>query len=110
MNIFKIVYRRFTRRFLFFSGIIILAIIISIIFTGVNIGGHLAMIRSLNEILEEQIFVDITISYLITNEDKINSVIEEINGIAGVYKVEPILEFSINQTTNSEHFFFCYKG
>ncbi len=109
MNIFKIVYRRFTRRFLFFSGIIILAIIISIIFTGVNIGGHLAMIRSLNEILEEQIFVDITISYLITNEDKINSVIEEINGIAGVYKVEPILEFSINQTTNSEHFFFAIK-
>ncbi len=95
MSILKIVYRRITRRFLLFSGIITLIMVISIIFTSVNIGGNVAIAKSLHDALDRLVFVDFSIRNLEVSEDRVNIIITEISRINGIYKVEPVLRIDI---------------
>jgi len=95
MSILKIVYRRITRRFLLFSGIITLIMVISIIFTSVNIGGNVAIAKSLHDALDRLVFVDFSIRNLEVSEDRVNTIITEISRINGIYKVEPVLRIDI---------------
>jgi hypothetical protein len=95
MSILKIIYRRITKRFLLFSGIIILIMVISIIFTSVNIGGNVAIANSLHDALDRSVFVDFSIRNLEVSEDRVNTIITEISKINGIYKVEPVLRIDI---------------
>jgi hypothetical protein len=95
MSILKIIYRRITRRFLLFSGIITLIMVISIIFTSVNIGGNVAIAKSLHDALDRLVFVDFSIRNLEVSEDRVNTIITEISRINGIYKVEPVLRIDI---------------